>query len=471
MLKALLGFPARVRKTKDPVILESTLERIKVVTPIVDVISEYTTLKKSGRGFSGLCPFHQEKTPSFHVQPEKQIFHCFGCHKGGNVFTFYSLIEGLSFPEAVKKLAARAGIDVEDNKAPRRPEKSAHPREEKIKEALQWAAQYFHHLLTKGKDWEWVREYVKNRNLSDKTIQKFQIGVSPTGWGTMRDLMLKRNFSIDDMLSAGLLVLNDKDKAKSYDRFRERLMFPIHNEAGEVVGFGARILKNEEDKKQPKYVNSPESLVFSKKNTLYGLYENSRHIRLKGEIVVVEGYMDVCGLYDKGVDNAVASMGTALTEEHIYAIKKLTSQVITVFDPDESGKEASKRSTALFIKAGVFAKEILLPDEQDPDEFVSKNGSEKFYELCLRAPRQITQRLKEIASLGALTEEQRESHLREFLPILLATRRSSEQMLVWDNIALVLQVSLPSLQQLVEREFNKAGANAPSTLTPPPLAG
>ena len=425
---------------------EHALEEIRARLGIFDLVSEYVQLKKSGQGFTGLCPFHKEKTPSFHVHPQKQIFHCFGCQKGGNIFTFLCAIEGLKFPEAVRKLAEKTGVTVEEKKWERREPIIDTSFDGNIQSALEWAAKYFHFLLLESKEFSSVRKYLEKRGLSERSINKFQIGFSPKGWQTLIEKMEKRGYSFSTLVKAGLAIEKEGSPKKGYDRFRERIMFPIRNPDGKVVGFGARLFGESEN--QPKYINSPESPFFPKRKLLYGFFENQRGIRLQGSAILVEGYMDVVGLFDKGVDHAVATMGTALTVEHCQLLKKTTRNVVTVFDSDQAGQDAWHRSVHLFLSSGIFAKDLSLTDNLDPDEFIMKSGNEKFLQLCEEAPRQITKFLKEIALCGPLTDEKKSHYLSELTPILVATKRTPDRALIWDDISLVLGVSHESLKEL-----------------------
>lgn len=428
---------------------ENTLAEIRLRLNIVDLIGEYVELKKAGQGFQGLCPFHGEKTPSFHVHPLKQCFHCFGCHKGGNVFTFLSAIEGLNFPETVQRLAKRTGVTIEEVKGGWRPTKKEPDASTlRLFAAQEWAAKYFHYLLTETKEHAYALDYIKSRGLSRKTIDRFRIGVSPKGWHTLLSQMVKRGFTLGELVQAGLVIEKQGSPTGGYDRFRQRLMFPILDLEGNVLAFGGRQLVAEEN--QPKYINSPESPLFAKRRVLYGLYENQRGIRLSGEAVIVEGYMDVVGLHESGVQNAIATMGTAMTEDHCHQLRGITRKVVTVFDPDKAGKDAWHRSVHFFLSSGIFAKDLTLPEGQDPDEFALKNGAEQFQALCEKAPRQITKLLKEIAAKGPLTPEQNEKILNDLTPILIASRRSPERATLWDDISLVLKVSVPSLRALAE---------------------
>ncbi len=440
---------------------EGTLNEIRNRMNIVELISEYIELKKSGQGYMGLCPFHGEKTPSFHVHPIKQCFHCFGCHKGGNIFTFLSAIEGLNFPDSVKRLAKRTGVEIVDEKTYRKETvKAVQVAELRTLEAIEWAAKYFNYLLTEKAEFRPALDYLKGRGITEKTIERFKLGVAPKGWNTLMDLMAKRGFTFNELVQAGLVIPKEGQPNQGYDRFRYRLMFPIHDPEGHAIGFGARQLDNDEN--QPKYINSPESPHFPKRRILYGLFENQRGIRLKGEGLIVEGYMDVIGLHQAGVQNAVATMGTALTEDHCIQLKSYTRRVVTVFDPDSAGADAWHRSVHIFLNAGIFAKDLSLPDGQDPDEFVLKEGAEAFYKLSDKAPRQVTKLLKEIASKGALSEEESAMVLSDLSPILIASRRLPDRAMLWDDISLVLKVSVPALKELSEATTRPSLAPEPA---------
>lgn len=440
------------------------LEELRERVDIVDLVGQYVPLKKAGTSLSGLCPFHKEKSPSFHVQPQKQIFHCFGCHKGGNVFTFLCAIEGLSFPDAVRKLADRAGIAVVEERRPggpaRRAEPEAPPPEtQRLYDALEWAAKYFHYLLMEHADHASVRDYVQSRGLHVETLKRFRIGAAPKGWSTLLGLLKRRGFTFDELVSSGLVIAKEGKAGEGYDRFRERLMFPITDPKGRVIGFGARILEEKADQPSAKYINSPESPLFSKRRVLYGLHENQRAIRLRAEALLVEGYMDVVGLAQAGVDNAIATMGTAVTEEHLRDLKKLTKRITTVFDPDRAGVDAWHRSVHMFLEAGIFAKDLTLPEGKDPDEFVQEAGSEKFYALCAEAPRQVTKLLKELAAKGRLSEEERAKTIEMLTPVLIASRQLPDRALLWDDIALVLRVSVDALRGIVDAAVAKRMGN------------
>lgn len=441
---------------------DSTLNEIRSRCDIVDVIGRYVSLKKSGQGYQGLCPFHNEKTPSFHVHPGKQVYRCFGsCSKGGNVFTFLMEHDGLSFPEAVRKLADEVGVKIEEE--PRFSRQTPQPISEsqiRASKALELATKYFNHLLTHNKEYAYALKYLEKRGLTKKSIEKFRLGVSPAGWNTLMQFMTKRGFHWEDLLLAGLVVPKEDSKYQGYDRFRERLMFPITDKNGSVVGFGARALKEGDE---PKYLNSPDTPLFNKSKILYGLSENQREIRIKKEVLVVEGYMDVVGLFEAGVANAVAPMGTALTPEHCREIKTLSQKVITVFDPDQAGISAWHRSMPIFLENGLFAKDVTLPAGLDPDEFVKKEGAEKFYGLCDKAPQQITKYLKEIAEKGVLGEKDRDRYLQELIPILVASRRLPDKgAVLWDDVSRLLNISFEALKKLIQESPTRHSLPAPT---------
>ncbi|MBI3294758.1 MAG: DNA primase [Deltaproteobacteria bacterium] len=451
-------------------VADSTINEIKTRLNIIDIVSEYVPLKRAGQTFLGLCPFHKEKTPSFNVHPSRQIFHCFGCHKGGDVFTFVSAIEGLAFPETLEKLASRAGVTLERTKV-KRPLPQGPAGSAQAMEALTWAAKYFHFLLTKRPEGKAILAYLEERGLTQKSIERFNLGLAPAGWSGLRDQLVKRGFSPLTLQEAGLLTV--KEDGKNFDRFRDRLMFPITDKEGHVIGFGARRLNDDEN--QPKYLNSSDSPIFSKRRNLYGLFENARGIRLKGEALIVEGYMDVIGLWEKGIDNAIAVMGTALTDEHCRLIRTLTNRVVTVFDPDRAGEEAWRHSIHLLMEHGILARDVSLPKGQDPDDFAKDKGADAFYELCAKAPRQITKWLKEIAGRGTLGEHEKSDILNSLAPIIRATRRLNDRVTIWDNICLVLGVSTNALKALAESQpaapTSQEKPRAPSApaVRPPPV--
>ncbi|HOJ09028.1 MAG TPA: DNA primase [Clostridiales bacterium] len=345
------------------------IEEIRVNNDIVDVVSEYVHLEKKGRYYFGLCPFHNEKTPSFSVTPALQIFNCFGCNKGGNVIHFIMNIENLDFAEAVKFLADRAGIRLPD-------EKNVNDEEYKLKKDIldinRTVAHYFYDNLMSSRGVK-GQEYLRNRGIHPATLRKFGLGYSLPEGNNIFGLFVDKGFSYKAIISSGLVI---KSKSGEYfDRFKNRLMFPIFDVRGNVIGFGGRTL----DGSLPKYINSPETLVYNKGKHLYAL-NFAKSIRKKN-LIVVEGYMDVITLHQNGIINSVAPLGTALTENQGRLLKKYAEEVIISFDADTAGQAAAIRGLDLLAGIGCTVKVLSIPDGKDPDDFVRKNGADEFRKL------------------------------------------------------------------------------------------
>ena len=347
------------------------LEDIKSRIDIIDFISGYVQLKKSGQNWKGLCPFHQEKTPSFTVSQSKQIFHCFGCGEGGDVITFLLKHDRLSFHEAVTMLAKKAGISLD---AGRFDQKSIQ-KDELIRKALKEAADFFADKLRGAKD---AVEYFKGRGVSPESTRLFQLGYAPSGWSSLLSHLRKAGFSDEIIKDAGLAVSGSKGL---YDMFRERIIFPIRSINGNVIAFGGRAMDNA----MPKYINSPETPVFKKSETLYGLHTGKDAIRDKGFVIIVEGYMDVIICCQYGFQNVVAPLGTSLTSGHLQKLRKLTNEAFIVFDGDAAGINAAKRSIPLLCQNNFKARLLLLPEGEDPDSYLRKNNSEAFSSLLGKA--------------------------------------------------------------------------------------
>ena len=363
-----------------PFIPETVIAQIKDTANIVSMISEFVSLKKVGRNFQGLCPFHAEKTPSFMVNEEKQIFHCFGCGLGGNIFTFLMNVNHLTFPEAVSDLARRFHIAI--------PETSSFktlPVRDQVKEELRTlqgqAAEFFHHLLMKEKAGQKAREYLRHRGMTGKIAQDFLLGYAPEGWETLATFFKKKKVPEGLLEQSGLVI--KREKGNFYDRFRNRLIFPILDEQKRVIGFGGRALGPE----SPKYLNSPESPLFSKSRVLYGLPQAQASIRSRNQVVLVEGYFDLLSLHLHGFTQAVATMGTALGATRIRRLKGMAQDIILLFDGDPPGIQAALRSVPLFQEEGVSARIKVLPPDTDPDSFLFQVGPKKFSdELQLAVP-------------------------------------------------------------------------------------
>lgn len=345
---------------------QSVIDQIRESADIAEIASGYINLKKAGKNFKALCPFHIEKTPSFIVNPDKQIFHCFGCGVGGNVFNLVMKLENVTFGESIKLLAQKLGISIAFSEGESREAKE----KEEIYGLNEEASQLYHLCLDKEIAKEF-REYLRSRKLSDETIKKFKIGYAPGGKFLVQEL-LKRKFGIDLMRRAGLVAFRESG-GEPRDYFRHRITFPIFNLQNRITGFGARVLGDE----QPKYLNTPDTPVFSKGRMLYGLNFAREGVRNKDEIIIVEGYLDFLTLYQNGADNAVASLGTALTEVQISILRRYTEKVIMCYDSDAAGEEATLRGLELLIEKELEPRIVVLPSG-DPDSFVRENGIEVF---------------------------------------------------------------------------------------------
>jgi len=353
-------------------ISQETIERIRSATDIVELVREHVPgLKRSGRNFKVCCPFHQERTPSFMVSPEKGIFHCFGCGAGGDMFRFLMKMEGLDFAESIKKLGARAGIPVEDFR-----QESGNPvlqQRQKVYGLLEQTSGFYRRCLEGMSEAGPARTYVERRGISPESIDRFMLGYAPVSGYALCEAALKKEFKEDMLVRAGLINVSRGGSAFR-DHFRGRLMFPIHDTQGRVVAFGGRVLDNS----LPKYINSSETPVFSKSRVLYGMFQGLKTIRTKRQVVVFEGYTDVIMAHQHGCDNAVAPLGTALTREHAFLLKRYVDEVILAFDPDDAGKSAALRAAEILSGQGFFVKIAVLPDALDPADFFVQKGARAF---------------------------------------------------------------------------------------------
>lgn len=399
---------------------EEFIERLRGESDIVAIISEYVALKKNGKNYWGCCPFHSEKTASFSVTPDKGFFYCFGCQAGGNIFNFIMKIENITFFEAVKLLASKMNIPL--------------PQKEKTKEELirdkqisllykinTTAKDFFFSCLTKTNYGNNAKAYLKKRGLNDEVIENFKIGFAPDSWDKLSTAFVKRGFTDDDLLKAGLVL--ERKQGGVYDRFRNRVIFPIFDERDRVVGFGGRVL----DDSLPKYLNSPESLVFNKRQTLFGLNKAYKYIKEANQAIVVEGYMDVIAAHNAGIKNVVASLGTSFTIEHGKKLLKYTDNFIFSYDSDNAGQNATLRALNIVKKIGAKVKILVIPDGKDPDEYIKKHGMNDFNELIKNAKPlldyQIDKTLNEIDFSGL---EGKVAVVVKLVPILAETDNAVE---------------------------------------------
>ncbi len=377
----------------------SVIDEVKDRLDIVEVISSYVPLQKSGRNYKALCPFHSEKTPSFVVFPDSQHWHCFGaCSEGGDVFTFVMKREGWDFRTALEELARRAGVELR----PRTPAQvEAQDEADRLRSALTTAAQYYNHLLRHAPEAEAARAYVTRRGLSDETVERFLLGYSLPGWERTRAYLTERGYTVEELTKAGLLVQRE-DGSSTYDRFRERLMIPIRDAQGRIIGFGARTLDPEG---VPKYINSPQTVLFDKSRTLFGLDLARQAIRREDRVVIVEGYMDVMQAHQAGFANVVAQMGTALTEPQLRQLQRYTKRFVLALDPDAAGVQATLRGVEVAREAleqewqpifdprglvgyearlGAEIRILRLPGDQDPDDLI-REGPQRWATLVEEA--------------------------------------------------------------------------------------
>lgn len=350
---------------------QSVINEIKDKTDILDLVSEYVKLEKRGRNYIGLCPFHDEKTPSFTVSEDKQICHCFGCKKGGNVFQFTQEIEGISFVDAVKALGERVNIKVDVGQNNEQNQIASDDLMMiKMHELMQ---EYYHYVLMKTVEGEEPLKYLKSRGFTKELLKERKIGFAPDNSHFCHDFLQRKGYDIELAYEAGLLSRNEENFSY-YDRFRDRIMFPLHNAQGRTVGYSGRTYKNQE----PKYLNSPETPIFQKRRLLYNVDKARRIIRQKNEIILLEGFMDVIKADSAGVKQVVASMGTQISQEHIAFIKKLTSNVTLLFDGDFAGQEATIKTGQHLLEQGLNVFVIQLPSKMDPDEYITKYGEDAF---------------------------------------------------------------------------------------------
>jgi len=357
---------------------ESKIEEIRNSVDIVDVISQHVQLRKRGKNFIGLCPFHSEKTPSFTVSDEKQIFHCFGCHTGGNVFKFLTEFHKISFVEAVQELAEQQGITIEFDKQEYTEQQS---EQEVLYDINTEAARYFLNNLLNDDEGEFARKYLNERNIKTQTLRSFGLGYSLKGWENFINYAKSRNLNIDKCIQLGLIGKNAEGKL--YDKLPGRLIFPIFSPNGRVVAFAGRVLDAKDT--GAKYINSPESLIYIKGRILYGLSFAKDDIRRLDKAIIVEGYMDLISLYQSGIKNVVAVSGTALTDDQVQLLSRYTKNVVLLFDADVAGIKASMRSIEILLKRDMEVKIVSLPKGEDPDSYVNKYGKDEFEELIKRA--------------------------------------------------------------------------------------
>src|ERR1051325_4673036 len=354
------------------------LEQIAAANDIVEVIGSYFPLKRAGTSFKALCPFHQERTPSFIVSPQRQTFHCFGCGAGGTVFRFVMDYEHLDFPSAVRKLAARAGIPVIEEGGSNRRDDGQHEARRILLQLHAEAAEWFHQNLLQSKTGGSARDYLKNRGINQHTVHDWKIGFAPNRWDGLLHWAADRGYSRAQIVQSGLVKPREENRpdGEVYDRFRGRIMFPIHNDVGEVIGFSGRILNQEAE--AAKYVNSPETPLFRKGRVLFGLHKTKRSLIEANCAIVCEGQLDLITIFEAGITNVVAPQGTAFTENQARILKRFVAEVVLCFDADSAGQKAAERSLDALLQNNLIVRVAEMPRGEDPDSMIRRGGKEEF---------------------------------------------------------------------------------------------
>ena len=412
--------------------------------PIEDVVGQYVSLKRSGSNLFGLCPFHGEKTASFSVNPSKGIYYCFGCHKGGGAVNFMMEIEGLSYPDAVRSLAKRAGMEVPEDEQ----YQSRYRAQERLWALMKEAGRFFYEQLHTPAGAQCL-QYVQKRGLSKSIVTRFGIGYAPNSWNALVDAMRKKGYTDKELKDADLV---GEKNGRIYDRFRNRLMFPIFDVRGNVIGFGGRALKN--DKDVAKYLNSPETLIFNKRKNLFGL--NLAKKSKESSLLLVEGNIDVVALHQYGFDNAVASLGTALTEEQAALMTRYAEQIILLYDADQAGQNATARAIPILEKAGLQVKVLKMRDAKDPDEFLKKFGPDKFRILLEESSNRVEYQLSAIRRKYDLREdEQKIRYVQEAAELICTLDSSIKREVYGARVAESANISAEAMKLEVNKAFKR----------------
>jgi len=423
------------------------LDELTARNPIEDVVGQYVSLKRSGSNLFGLCPFHGEKTASFSVAPDKGIYYCFGCHKGGGVINFQMEIEGLSYPDAVRSLAKRAGMEVPEDEQ----YQSRYRQQERLWALHKEAARFFHSQLYAPAGTQ-ALQYAQGRGMPQSILTKFGIGYAPDSWSDLVDALRKKGYTDEELRQSGLVTVSKKN-SNLFDRFRDRLMFPIIDVRGNVIGFGGRIM-NDKDKNAAKYLNSPETLIFNKRKNLFAL--NLAKKSKLGYLILVEGYMDAIALHQYGFDCAVASLGTALTEDGANLLSKYTDQVVLIYDGDTAGQNATRRAIPILEKAGLQVKVLQMRDAKDPDEFLKKYGADRFKLLLEESSNRVEYQLNAILKKYDLRDDdQKVKYLQESAELISTLSSSVQREVYAGRVAEAAKISLDAMKLEVNRAFKR----------------
>ncbi len=413
--------------------------------PIEDVVGQYVNLKRSGGNLFGLCPFHGEKTASFSVAPDKGIYYCFGCHKGGGAINFVMEFEGLTYPDAVRALAQRCGMEVPEDEQ----YQSRYRQQERLWALMKEAGRFYNEqLYTPGG--ASCLEYVNKRGLSKSIVTRFGIGYAPDSWNSLVDAMRKKGYTDKEMLDANLV---GEKNGRVYDRFRNRLMFPIIDVRGNVIGFGGRVL----DDSTPKYLNTSETLIFNKRKNLFGL--NFAKKSKQGYIILVEGNIDVVTLHQYGFDCAVASLGTSLTDEHAALLSRYTEEVVLTYDGDEAGQRAAKRAIPMLEKAGIKVRVLQMRDAKDPDEFLHKFGADAFRVLLEESSNRVEYQINAIRRKYNLAVDEEKVRFTQESAELISTLPNAVQREVYGNrVAEAAGISFEAMKLEIGKAYKRRTA-------------
>ncbi len=425
----------------------SFIDELIARNPIEDVVGQRVNLRRSGSNMFGLCPFHGEKTASFSVAPDKGIYYCFGCHKGGGVVNFVMELEGLSYPDAVRSLAKRCGMEVPEDEQ----YQSRYRAQERLWALHKEAARFFHSQLYApiGKS---ALNYALGRGMSKSTLTRFGIGYAPDSWDMLVKAMMAKGYTKQELIDSGL-VTESKKNGNIFDRFRDRLMFPIIDIRGNVIGFGGRIMNNN-DPDAAKYLNSPETLIFNKRKNLFGLnYAKKSKLEY---LILVEGYMDAIALHQYGFDCAVASLGTSLTEDHAVLISRYVEQVVLIYDGDEAGQRATRRAIPILEKAGIRVKVLQMKDAKDPDEYLKKFGADKFRLLLEDSSNRVEYQLNAIKKKYDLKEDDQKIRYVHESAELISTLGSSVQREVYGTrVAEAAGISADAMALEIKKAYKR----------------
>ena len=422
----------------------SFLDELVARNPIEDVVGQYVNLKRSGSNLFGLCPFHGEKTASFSVAPDKGIYYCFGCHKGGGAINFMMEIEGLSYPDAVRALAKRVGMEVPEDEQ----YQSRYRQQERLWALSKEAARFFVAQLYAPAGAEGLA-YAFKRGMPKSTLTKFGIGFAPNEWTALTDAMRAKGYTDEELKESGLVSVSQKN-GRIYDRFRNRLMIPIIDVRGNVIGFGGRVMDNS----TPKYLNSPETIIFNKRKNLFAL-NLAKKTKLP-YLILVEGYMDAVALHQYGFDCAVASLGTSLTEEHAVLLSRYTENVVLIYDGDEAGQRATRRAIPMLEKAGLQVKVLQMRDAKDPDEYLKKFGADKFKNLLEESSNRVEYQLNAIRKKYDIREdEQRVKFINEAAEFISSLPNAVQREVYGHRVAETAKISYDAMKIEVNKAYKR----------------